>query len=361
MNFRKNWCVSLNDKIEKNEIFENGELNNKDKRERKEILISGTKNRYEMKKRIVCPNVPKVFVQRKIIDKMENKFEKLNLQPSYFSSSSLLSLTENFEEEEKQKKEEEDEEEKPKPTNSFLSFSNLYNSAFQLEIIQDLLEVEKTKENKTNVEKQRIEEKLEKEKEHVEEIYEKEKKIIMNLFRNEIMKKIASYKQQDVLKFEINQNSREDKEEKDVKEEKAEDKREKEKNYRIILPPIDLLGCRQKKKKKILQLSDNSHSESLDSSSSLLSLCSVLELIKEKKNKCYYCNQDCSIFYPHVRDTNQWTLDRIDNDKPHIVGNVILACLECNLVRRRRSMKKYEEGKQISQVILKELEEWKTC
>jgi hypothetical protein len=30
----------------------------------------------------------------------------------------------------------------------------------------------------------------------------------------------------------------------------------------------------------------------------------------------------------------QWTLDRIDNKKGHNEGNVIIACLQCNLKRR---------------------------
>ncbi len=31
----------------------------------------------------------------------------------------------------------------------------------------------------------------------------------------------------------------------------------------------------------------------------------------------------------------QWTLDRINNDIGHNNGNLVVACLECNLKRRR--------------------------
>ena len=35
-----------------------------------------------------------------------------------------------------------------------------------------------------------------------------------------------------------------------------------------------------------------------------------------------------------VRDEQQWTLDRIDNDKCHSDENTVISCLKCNLQRR---------------------------
>ena len=32
---------------------------------------------------------------------------------------------------------------------------------------------------------------------------------------------------------------------------------------------------------------------------------------------------------------SQWTLDRIDNNLGHNVGNLVISCLNCNLKRRR--------------------------
>ena len=58
--------------------------------------------------------------------------------------------------------------------------------------------------------------------------------------------------------------------------------------------------------------------------------------------KCYYCEKRVKIMYRKVRDNYQWTLDRIDNDKNHSNDNTIIACLSCNLSRRRRTKKAYE-------------------
>ena len=32
---------------------------------------------------------------------------------------------------------------------------------------------------------------------------------------------------------------------------------------------------------------------------------------------------------------SQWTLDRIDNELGHNIGNLVISCLKCNLKRRR--------------------------
>ena len=40
------------------------------------------------------------------------------------------------------------------------------------------------------------------------------------------------------------------------------------------------------------------------------------------------------LLYRHVRESTQWTLERIDNDHGHNRNNVEIACLGCNLRRR---------------------------
>jgi hypothetical protein len=37
----------------------------------------------------------------------------------------------------------------------------------------------------------------------------------------------------------------------------------------------------------------------------------------------------------------QWTLDRIDNDIGHNKNNLVIACLECNLKRKRTNKDKF--------------------
>ena len=41
------------------------------------------------------------------------------------------------------------------------------------------------------------------------------------------------------------------------------------------------------------------------------------------------------LLYEFVREMKQWSLDRINNDIGHNKNNLVIACLECNLKRRR--------------------------
>jgi DNA-directed RNA polymerase subunit RPC12/RpoP len=61
----------------------------------------------------------------------------------------------------------------------------------------------------------------------------------------------------------------------------------------------------------------------------------VLELLKTSELKCHYCSQEIFILYERVRELKQWSLDRINNYIGHNNGNLVVACLECNLKRRR--------------------------
>lgn len=64
-------------------------------------------------------------------------------------------------------------------------------------------------------------------------------------------------------------------------------------------------------------------------------------------SKCLYCNGESKIFYKFVRDTNQWSLDRIDNNYGHNKDNVEISCLKCNLRRKTITTEKYILTKQI--------------
>lgn len=73
---------------------------------------------------------------------------------------------------------------------------------------------------------------------------------------------------------------------------------------------------------------------------SLIQLCNML---MECKLKCIYCKECMYIIYHMNRDKTQWTLDRIDNDKPHLLNNVVISCLACNLKRKRTNFNKFNE------------------
>lgn len=61
----------------------------------------------------------------------------------------------------------------------------------------------------------------------------------------------------------------------------------------------------------------------------------TVKLLCDCDLKCHYCSCDVYILYEAVREAKQWSLDRINNDIGHNKGNLVIACLECNLKRRR--------------------------
>jgi hypothetical protein len=68
-----------------------------------------------------------------------------------------------------------------------------------------------------------------------------------------------------------------------------------------------------------------------------LTLEHVIETMKACELKCRYCNVNMLVQYETKREKRQWTIDRINNDIGHIIQNYHLACLECNMKRRRTS------------------------
>jgi hypothetical protein len=74
---------------------------------------------------------------------------------------------------------------------------------------------------------------------------------------------------------------------------------------------------------------------------------SIVHKMIECQLKCYYCSTEMSVLYDVSREMKQWTVDRIDNDLGHNITNYYLACLECNLKRRRRSDDKFLFTKQL--------------
>ena len=61
----------------------------------------------------------------------------------------------------------------------------------------------------------------------------------------------------------------------------------------------------------------------------------VVELLVSCNMRCCYCSDNVYILYEQVREMKQWSLDRVDNNIGHNSGNLVIACLECNLKRRR--------------------------
>lgn len=75
---------------------------------------------------------------------------------------------------------------------------------------------------------------------------------------------------------------------------------------------------------------------------------SVIEKMIECELKCRYCKGEMFILYDITREQKQWSVDRVDNDQGHNIDNYHLACLDCNLKRRRRTDEKFLFTKQLN-------------
>ena len=80
-------------------------------------------------------------------------------------------------------------------------------------------------------------------------------------------------------------------------------------------------------------------------------LSGVLLKLSEANYCCYYCREPVQLLYENVREPKQWTLERIDNKLGHILSNVEIACLSCNLRRRTMKPERYILTKNIRTVI----------
>lgn len=81
-----------------------------------------------------------------------------------------------------------------------------------------------------------------------------------------------------------------------------------------------------------------------------INLQSIIDKMVSCELKCYYCSNEMNVLYDISREMKQWSVDRIDNDLGHNLDNYYLACLECNLKRRRRSDDKFLFTKQLKLV-----------
>jgi hypothetical protein len=86
----------------------------------------------------------------------------------------------------------------------------------------------------------------------------------------------------------------------------------------------------------------------------LIDFKSVVDKMHECKLKCYYCKIEMNILYEISREMKQWSVDRINNYLGHNKNNFYLACLECNLKRRRRNDDSFLFTKQLKLVKLKD-------
>jgi len=100
-------------------------------------------------------------------------------------------------------------------------------------------------------------------------------------------------------------------------------------------------------KNKINSYKQQDIKKDLHDITNLITLDNTIEKLMSCKLKCYYCNNKLLLFVEKVRDENQWTLDRLNNYDEHTNDNTIIACLKCNLQRRRKNSDKFLFTKQL--------------
>ena len=74
----------------------------------------------------------------------------------------------------------------------------------------------------------------------------------------------------------------------------------------------------------------------------------VIRLLFECNNICYYCRNPVEILYENVREPRQWSLERISNDIGHNKGNLVIACLHCNVNRKTMNQERFVFTKQLN-------------
>ena len=75
---------------------------------------------------------------------------------------------------------------------------------------------------------------------------------------------------------------------------------------------------------------------------------SIVNKMIECELKCRYCKCEMNVLYDISREMKQWSVDRVDNDLGHNINNFHLACLDCNLKRRRRTDENFLFTKQLN-------------
>lgn len=107
----------------------------------------------------------------------------------------------------------------------------------------------------------------------------------------------------------------------------------------------DIVSCELKK--KISSYKSQDKRKNMYNCDEFVDFEFILKMFNDSKLVCYYCKCNVLILYDTVRESKQWTLERIDNRLGHNKGNSVIACLECNLKRRTMYHERFIMTKQL--------------
>lgn len=115
--------------------------------------------------------------------------------------------------------------------------------------------------------------------------------------------------------------------------------KEEERIYHVMIKQLEAKIASYRQQDKLKEILDESNAINVNS---------VVKHILQCDVKCFYCHTVMRILYKQSRDPNQWTIDRIDNDLGHTADNYVVACLGCNLKRRRQNLDKFHYTKNLT-------------
>ena len=117
--------------------------------------------------------------------------------------------------------------------------------------------------------------------------------------------------------------------------------KEEERIYNVMVKQLEAKIASYRQQDKLKEMLD-------DTTTNSINVNSVVKHILQCDIKCFYCHTVMRILYKQSRDPTQWTIDRIDNDLGHTADNYVLACLGCNLKRRRQNLDKFHYTKNLT-------------
>jgi hypothetical protein len=114
-----------------------------------------------------------------------------------------------------------------------------------------------------------------------------------------------------------------------------------EKHEKVLLQEIN---------KKLRGYKSQDHIKEIFDGEQFITTMQTIEKLIASKLDCFYCKEKVSIIYASVRDSKQWSLERIYNLYGHNRDNVEIACLQCNLRRRTIHYERYLCTKQMATI-----------
>jgi len=116
--------------------------------------------------------------------------------------------------------------------------------------------------------------------------------------------------------------------------------KEEERIYNIMIKQLEAKISSYRQQDKLKEIDPDE--------TTAINVRSVVKHILQCDVKCFYCHVRMMILYKQSRDPAQWTIDRIDNNLGHTVDNYVVACLACNLKRRRQDLDKFNYTKNLT-------------